>query len=79
MFNVHDLFKKKELRDRFPADKIYEIDRALLLFSFFSFIPLTIVGNFIMFVYLFNPKSNYKLPCRQTFERHLRSIKRVDG
>ena len=41
--NVHDLFKKKDIRDKFTADEIYEIDKALLFFCIFSFIPFTIV------------------------------------
>ena len=48
--NVHDLFKKKDIRDKFTAD---EIDKASLLFCIFSFIPFTIVGNFINLVILF--------------------------
>ena len=32
--NVHDLFKKKDIRDKFTAD---EIDKASLLFCFFFF------------------------------------------
>ena len=69
--NVHDLFKKKDIRDKFTAD---EIDKASLLFCIFSFIPFTIVGNFINFIYLLNSKSNYKLPFRQTFTRILKDI-----
>ena len=69
--NVHDLFKKKDIRDKFTAD---EIDKASLLFCIFSFIPFTIVGNFINFIYLLNSKSNYKLPFRQTFTKILKDI-----
>ena len=50
--NIHDFFKKKDIRDKFTADEIYEIDKALLLFCIFSFIPFNIVGNFIKLVYL---------------------------
>ena len=68
--NVHDLFKKKDIRDKFTAD---EIDKASLLFCIFSFIPFTIVGNFINFIYLLNSKSN-KLPFRQIFTKILIDI-----
>ena len=66
--NVHDLFKKKYIPDKFTAD---EIDKASLLFCIFSFIPFTIVGNFI---YLLNSKSNYKLTFRQIFKKILKYI-----
>ena len=59
---------KKDIRDKFTAD---EIDKASLLFCIFSFIPFTIVGNFI---YLLNSKSNYKLPFRQIFTKILKDI-----
>ena len=57
---VHNL-KKKDIREKFTADEIYEIDKALLLFCNFSFIPFSIVGSvyFIKLVYLLSPKSNY--------------------
>ncbi len=72
----HELFKKKEIRDHFTADEIYEIDKALLLFCIFSFIPFAVVGSvyFKKFVHLLNPNSNYKLPCRQTLTKMLREI-----
>ena len=48
--NVHDLFKKKDIRDKFTADEIYEIDKALLFFCIFSFIPFTIVILISLFI-----------------------------
>ncbi len=70
------MFKKKEIRDHFTADEIYEIDKALLLFCIFSFIPFAVFGSvyFKKFVHLLNPNSNYKLPCRQTLTKMLREI-----
>ena len=69
--NVHDLFKKKTFEINLPLMKLI---KHRCYFVFFSFIPFTIVGNFINFIYLLNSKSNYKLPFRQTFTKILKDI-----
>ena len=72
----HRLFLEPEVKDTFTAEQIYQIDKALVLFCILCFVPFSIVGSayFIKFVYLLNPKSNYKLPCRQTLTKILRDI-----
>ena len=66
--NVHDLFKKKTFEIILPLMKLIKHG---CYFVFFSFIPFTIVGNFI---YLLNSKSNYKLPFRQIFTKILKDF-----
>jgi hypothetical protein len=73
---THQLFLEPEVRDNFTPEQIYQIDKALLFFCIFCFVPFSIVGSvyFIKFVYLLNPKSNYKLPCRQTLTKILKDL-----
>jgi hypothetical protein len=63
--DLNNSFAEQEPVIELTPEQIYQKYKALLFVCIFYFVPFSIV-SFIKFVYLLNPKSNYKLPCRQT-------------
>ena len=71
--NTHNIFFAKDF-NYIPKEKLYSIDRALLLFIIFTFSPFVIITNkyFKQFLYELNP--SYKLPDRKTLIKLLNEI-----